>query len=600
MIRDQIIKGNLNEFQTEFNYLDLKEDDAFERFVNYLLLTRINSKIFEDNDYIEKISIDNGQNFGIDGIALLINNSFVFEEEIIEEFKKCSEAYPSLSLNFVFTQSKTTAGFDSGQLLKFTSAVKDFFKEIDAPTYESKDIKKVWRLKQILLSYEMLQCVDKNNSPILTLYFVTTGNHVTDESFLKLVSNQEYELKKEYPYFTNVKINLIDRTQLIKYYQEINNNVDQRVVFKERVDLGNIQNVGKAFLGYMPASEYLKLIIDDEDNFRQNLFYENVRDFKGIDNKVNSEIAKTIKNESFNDKFILLNNGVTLVAKNVDTNFQGGEVRVINYQIVNGCQTSNVLYINRALIQKNTSLMVPVKLIECQDSEITNAITKATNNQNPVPEEAFIALEEFPKELQKFFDSKPESAPNRIYYERRSREYEYTKPKINQMQIFHLHKLIRAICAMFIDVPHLNYKFPGELYKQTKHSRFGKSKVMFAKDQSPYPYYTSCYTWYIIEKLFSQHKLNSHYKNLKFHLMMAIRLKVAGKKMYDFENYKEINQYCKKILDFLYDEAQSTPIIIDTFNQIVNSVDYLKMPLETVTKSEKFTEYVLTNVQQIR
>ena len=82
--------------------------------------------------------------------------------------------------------------------------------------------------------------------------------------------------------------------------------------------------------------------------------------------------------------------------------------------------------------------------------------------------------------------------------------------------------------------------------------------------------------------------------------MMAIRLKVAGKKMYDFENYKEINQYCKKILDFLYDEAQSTPIIIDTFNQIVNSVDYLKMPLETVTKSEKFTEYVLTNVQQIK
>lgn len=79
MIRDQIIKGNLNEFQTEFNYLDLKEDDAFERFVNYLLLTRINSKIFEDNDYIEKISIDNGQNFGIDGIALL---------EIIHLFSK--------------------------------------------------------------------------------------------------------------------------------------------------------------------------------------------------------------------------------------------------------------------------------------------------------------------------------------------------------------------------------------------------------------------------------------------------------------------------------------------------------------------------------
>ena len=597
MIKDQIIKGNLADFQAEFNYRELNEDNAFERFVNYLLLSRINSKIFEDNDYIEKISIDDGQNFGIDGIALLVNNTFVFEEETIDEYKKYSEQFPNLHLNLIFIQSKTTPGFDTGELLKFCTAVNNFFEIENVQNYSAPDIKRMWKLKNILVAYDFLKCVDKNSSPILTLYYVTTGKYTDDKILSKIISDQETFFKESFPYFADVKINLIDATQLKKYYQEINNNVDQMVLYKERVDLGNIQNVGKAFLGYMPALEYLKLIVDDEDNFRQNLFYENVRDFKGIDNKVNSEIAKTIKDISYNDKFILLNNGITIVTKKVDTNFQGGAVRIINYQIVNGCQTSNVLYLCRNIIRDNqATLMIPVKLIECQDNEITNAITKATNNQNPVPEEAFIALEEFPKELQRFFDSSPDNAPNRIYYERRSREYESHKPKINQMQIFHLHKLIRAICAMFIDIPHLNYRFPGELYKQTKNSRFGESQKMFTLGQSPYPYYTSCYTWYIIEKLFAEHKLNSQYKQIKFHLMLAIRIKVAGKNVCRFDNIKDIETYCKKILMFLYDEKGSEPVIINLFEQIKNSIDYLNMPMDKITKSKEFTDYIINNV----
>lgn len=595
MIKDQIIKGNLKEFQEEYNFSYLNEDSAFERFVNYLLLSRINSKIFEDIDYIERITIDNGQNFGIDGIALLVNNSFVFDAETIEDYKRRSSGVPDLSMNFIFIQSKTTDRFEVGEMLKFITAVRYFLEENnDGQMYTSKDIKRSLMLKKQLLSYDMLKCIDRNNQT-LSLYYASTGSPSEDALILKTISDNEIELKRSFNYFTKIKINLIDRSQLIKYYQEINNSVDNRITFKERVDLGNIKNVGKAFLGYVPASEYLKLIIDDDDNFRQNLFYENVRDFKGINNKVNSEISTTINDETFNDKFILLNNGVTIVAKKVDTNFQGGEVRLINYQIVNGCQTSNVLYYNREIIKKNISLMIPLKLIECEDNEITNAITKATNNQNPVPEEAFIALEEFPKELQRFFNSKPHSAPEKIYYERRSREYEYVQPKINQIQVFHLHKLIRAISAMFVDLPHLIYRFPGELYKQTRDERFGETKKMFSLGQSPYPYYTSCYTWYIIEKMFAEHKLDARYKNLKFHLMLAYRLKIAGRKMHNFEN-RDIDKYCIKILDNLYDEKKYEPIFRELLTRLKWCVDNLKMPMDTVVKSPEFTKYIIDHI----
>jgi len=63
MIKDQIVKGNLEDFKKEFNFQNLTEDVAFEHFANYLVLSRINSQIFDDNDNLVKINVDKGKNF---------------------------------------------------------------------------------------------------------------------------------------------------------------------------------------------------------------------------------------------------------------------------------------------------------------------------------------------------------------------------------------------------------------------------------------------------------------------------------------------------------------------------------------------------------
>lgn len=350
MIKDQIVKGNLDDFQGEFNFSKLKEDVAFEHFANYLILSRINSQIFDDNDYLEKINVDNGQNFGIDGVAFLINNTLVFNKDNVDTFKKNSEYYPSLNVNLVFTQAKTSANFDTGEILKFILAVKDFIGK--TTNTDNSDLSKFSELKEYILSYETLKCVDKNTSPILSLFFISTGSASNDEFQISVINNQKKELAEKFEFFKNVNINLIGKDSLIKYYQESQNQVEKKIIFKDKVDLGDISHIGKAFLGYLPAYEYLKLISDDDGNFRQNIFYENVRDFKGQDNKVNLEIAETIKSPDFKDKFALMNNGVTIVAKLIDTNYQGGQIRVFNYQIVNGCQTSNVLFLNKEFIDE--------------------------------------------------------------------------------------------------------------------------------------------------------------------------------------------------------------------------------------------------------
>lgn len=598
MIRDQIIKGNLDDFKSEFNFEKLTEDVAFEHYANYLVLSRINSQIFDDNDYIEKVNVDKGQNFGIDGVALLINNTLVFSKDNIDAFKKLSEFYPSLNINFVFTQAKTTPSFDTGEVLKFITAVKEFLND-KSPRKDESDLNKFKELKEYMLSYETLKCVNKSSSPICSLFFVSTGNPATDDLLLSIIKVQKREIEEAFPIFKNVSITLVNRENLIKYYQETQNQVETRVVFKDKVDLGGIKGVGKAFLGHLPAFEFLKLITDDEGNFRQNLFYENVRDFKGTDNKVNQEIADTIKNNDFKDKFVLMNNGVTIVAKLVDTNFQGGEIKIFNYQIVNGCQTSNVLFLNRNFIDRNSSILIPLKLIECQDNDITNEITKATNNQNPVPEEAFIALEQFPKALQAFFDNVSKSAPTRLYYERRSREYDFVLPRINQTQIFHLHKLIRAVVAMFIEQPHSCHRYPGELYKQTKSTLFGKDKRMFTKDQSPYPYYTSCYTLFVIENLSNQNELNYKYKPFKFHLQMILRLLIGSSEMKNFETIKDTEKYCNDVLQIVYKPEQIKAMLQKACNVIDNSlIHHQGQSTDSLVRSSEFTNTVKETIRR--
>ena len=63
-----------------------------------------------------------------------------------------------------------------------------------------------------------------------------------------------------------------------------------------------------------------------------------------------------------------MNNGITIIARSLKVS--GDRFSIENYSIVNGCQTSHVLYEQRREIDE--SVMVPVRLI-------------GTLNRNPRP-----------------------------------------------------------------------------------------------------------------------------------------------------------------------------------------------------------------------
>ena len=205
----------------------------------------------------------------------------------------------------------------------------------------------------------------------------------------------------------------------------------------------------------LPASEYLSLITDDAGNIRKPLFYDNVRDFQG-DNAVNREIKATLDDPTGQQRFVILNNGVTLVARDLRTT--GNKFAVSDYQIVNGCQTSHVIYNERQEIGNET--FIPIKVIATSDEDIISSIITATNRQTEVTADDLFAMSGFQKKLEALYESFP--GKKKLFYERRSKQYAAVDG-IEKVRIIDKKQQVRAFAAMFLDDPHRAARYYSDL-----------------------------------------------------------------------------------------------------------------------------------------
>lgn len=152
----------------------------------------------------------------------------------------------------------------------------------------------------------------------------------------------------------------------------------------------------KALIGPVLASDLVKLggIAD------QSLFSANVRASLG-NTKVNKDIAKSIRDSSLHKAFPLFHNGITVLAKSVSA--QEDKLTIKDYYVVNGCQSLNALYLNRAHISGD--LRVLTKFIQVEaDSDLSELITTYSNNQNGVKARDFKSNHPIQTRLQTEFE----------------------------------------------------------------------------------------------------------------------------------------------------------------------------------------------------
>lgn len=526
---DKITKSLIKAFLKEHEIDSEKEDVDFEKFCNYCVISREYPETFK----VEDICVGSGNDTGVDGIAIIVNGKLV---DYIDEVDDLINTNKRLEAIFIFIQSKTSSNFDSGDMLKFFEGVSDFFEE-EPILVRNEMVAQKAEIAQYI--YERSSVM--RGSPVCKLYYITTGKWNDDPNLVKRINSKTKEFESK-NIFDKVDIKALGADEIRKLYQSTKLALTTDIVFANRVVLPEISSVSESYIGILPFSEFKKLITDESNNLRLSIFYDNIRAFQS-NNDVNHDIEETLKS-GFLDRFSVLNNGITIIAKSLDT--VGNRFTIRDYQIVNGCQTSHVLF-NCINLEGIDNLQIPVKIIVTDEDDVINSIIKATNHQTPVKKEELAALSEFQKKLEQFYNSYDFSdTGERLYYERRSKQY-HDRADVPKNRVITIPDQIKRFGAMFLDKPHRVSRSYGELSKEI-------GTTIFDANHSPMTYYTSALAYYRLENLFNQrnrNKLDSKYKKCRYYLLMALRHLTVGVRMPPLNNHKKIEKYCNQIITVL-------------------------------------------------
>lgn len=555
---DRVTKSYLMEFKKQNGFYEINDDTlAFEHFVNYTL----SEPRIDYNFDIEELNIGKNGTVGLDGFAIILNRNFITSTEELDDFLNENK---KATCEVIFIQSKTSKGFDTKEIGGFGFAVNDFINEEQKLAWSDVAKEKISMFSKLVERFSEL-----NEKPKCSIYYVTLGRDEKDINVLAILDKIKKEIYDE-NIFLDVDVNIIDQNELHKRYKKTNQVIEKKIEFPRRITLPIMEGIQESYIGTVNAKTIIDLMVDDEGELLANIFYDNVRDYQG-ENTVNKEIAKTLQSD-YKDSFLILNNGITIVAESLKTTRD--TFHISNYQIINGCQTSHVIYENRELL--NDLVEVPVKLIITNDENITSRIIRSTNRQTEVTEQDLIAFSDFQKKLEDFYTTY--TGEEALFYERRSKQY--SSKAVDRKRIIDKTTQIKTVASLFEDKPNVATRFFGTLFNEF-------SDKLFKDNHKLIPYYTASFTYYKLDLLFRNGKLDKKFRKIKYHLLTLIKYEIHESKGPTFESSK-IEKYCEEILNIVKNEGK----FIEKINEVVKKIESLDFDLEKsdISKSTEFVK----------
>jgi len=557
-MHDEILKGYVRDFAEQNSLETRPEPEQFERFVNYCIISKQYPREFD----FENLSVGGGADSAIDGVAIIVNGNIVQEREEIDFFLKKNG---SLSVSFSFIQSKTSAKFNGAQILNFLAGIRNFFSDQSAIP-ENEDIQALRLLKQAIYN----NSISLDTPPNLDLFFATTGSWEDPQHIVGLIES-ELKVIKERRLFTAINFQCVDAERLKQMYREVRGRSLKEIDFPTLVSLPAIEGVRQSFVGSLSATEYLKLITDSDGRLQRNLFYDNVRDYQG-QNSVNKEIDATLKSGSGQGALAIYNNGITIIAKKVER--ISDKVKLTDYQIVNGCQTSHVIFANKDVIDPKSHIVA--KIIETIDSEIAVNVIKATNRQTEVKVEAFESLSPFHKDLEEYYRAHAGSKQYPIFYERRSKQYD-NMPNVRTSQIVTLSAQIKAYVSACLAQPQSTHRYFGEILDSNRDR-------MFVAGDSLERYYAAALILNRVENLFRKHAIKRKYKVFRYHFVFILYNYLI--KLYSKNGKPDFGA----IIQSLYDDATLSSLATAGSTGIETAVRKLGLSFEDGSRSKALTD----------
>lgn len=581
---EPIVNAKFKVFRDKMELNGIADGVAFEQFVNHTILTAHQPDAFNgDNELFEKVNVGGTKDMGIDGIAIKLNGLFIRD---LDEAKDLTKRLPRLSIEFIFIQSKYKSNFDKGEFNNFTDGVREFLSEKQKQPV-SEEIKELIKIKDFLIGENAVFKWDDN--PSVRLYYVVMGKWHESQHQLALAATFQEDILSLNTYKKPL-VHFIDHDGFKSILDSNENNFEVVVNSIDTMPLTSVELVENSCVLLCYASELKKILTTPDGLIRKSLFDDNVRDYQG-DNNINLEISNTINDEP--QKFALLNNGITIVCEKYTPSNR--QITLKNPQIVNGCQTSHVIFHNSESDDILSKVPIVIKLISTKDSEITNQIVRGTNRQNIVLDEAFEATKKFHKDLEDFVNALSPDY-DRFYYERRSKQYDHN-PSISHFQKLNLRLIMQSFIGMFINEPHISHRHESKLLEMY-------SNMVFQEHQSKLPYFTASLSFYKLEKLFRNGTLDKRsYYAFRTHILMIFRELIAGA-FPNMNSEKMVDEHCLLVLKVLKDNKAT----VDKFVQAAKIfeearehwVNKLKRDRFRIKDVKEFTDLLLTNIRKVK
>ena len=404
-------------------------------------------------------------------------------------------------MTFIFVQADRGDGFDGSKIGDFGFGVRDFFSE--NPTLPRNDDLKRWAAISDLII---------ENSAMLKrsscfLYYWTTGKWQDDANLVARRDGVRTDLSG-LNIFQRVEFHCFGADALQEDYSRTKVAISRTFTFNNRVYLPTPDGVEQAYLGFAPYSEFRKLIVDDGGTeISSSIFFDNVRDWQEY-NPVNNKIRETLDGP-VKSRFVLLNNGVTIVARGITS--VGVRFTLTDFQVVNGCQTSNVLFDQE--VHCDDSVCIPLRIIATKDEDVKDQIIEATNSQTQVGAEQYFARLAFLRKIELYFEAQPENV--RLYFERRDGQYDQTD--VQKTRIVTTANLIRAFAGTYLEEPHRTTRGYTSLRNRVGEDIFGEAHQLS-------PYFASALALYQLETRFRSGVIDRKYKPARYEFLLALRL----------------------------------------------------------------------------
>ncbi len=543
-MNDQIIDGLVKSFVQNFDIDDLSEFEKFERFCAYSLLNKEFLYNLSSND-LEDFSV--GDNKGIDSMAFYVNGQLVKNSDEFIQIRE--QVKQNIIVKMYVIQSKRSDKFENAQVANFLDTLIDFLQE--KPSYpittETQQFHELYL--SIISDFAAIKEIN------LICYFCSIGSWNGNTTFSATIQKRSDQLDSM-GLFESIKIEPVDRRTLIHQYKKTTNPLLSSFEFQHKIQIKSITGVDEAYIGHIPFKELTKLIIDPENKTLRNLFYDNVRDFLGFDNDVNNKIKQTLEDKEFS-QFSLFNNGITIIAE--ENKGKQDTFILSNFQIVNGCQTSNVLYECRD-IQGIDDAIIPIKLVITKDESLRDKIILSTNSQSKIEKEGLLALTYFQKQLEEYYVS----AKDGLFYERRSNQYS-NRADVYKKCIVDIREQIKSYVAMFLEEPHVVSGYFGKVYKD-------REGDIFIEQHLYEPYYVSGLLQYRFKDFLNSRDIKRKYNKARYHVFMLFRMLVESEPFQkSFVSTKKKKIYFDSLIEKIRDKKQCLEYLKRVFEILDNS-----------------------------